>query len=713
MIRYERLGHVWLLVFDEPPPCALRPESLDALRTAVDRLTRDAPARSAVLIGREDHFSAGADVELFRRIGGAGDAMRLSQVFQEAFQFVEDSPKPIVAAVAGRVLGGALELAMACHARVAAEGATLGLPEVKLGINPGAGGTQRLPRLIGLGAALDMLLEGRSIGAGEALRLGLIDAVAPLGELREQGLRLAEQIAREDWTARRTTRRTDRLPDAAAIEAMLDQADRRAAAQRIELLAPRTIVRAVRAGLTESVAAGMAAEQQGFAECMDTLAAQNRIYLFFATRAAGRLDVPPERPEASALHEPAATPEPAVPGAAAEPDRPAQLARGVESDAESLRPVQRVGVVGLGTMGAGISQALATAGLSVRAVERDLAALRRAMERVDESLRRRVARGRIEAHQADRILASIAPSDDVGELGDCDLVVEAVWEDLETKRALLERLEAVCPPRTILATNTSTLPLAELAATMRRPSRLVGMHFFHPAQRMPLVEVIRGDASGENVVAAVVRLVRRLGKTPVVVADAPGFLVNRMFIPYVAEAFRLWQEGAAPEAIDAAMVEFGMAMGPLATIDFSGLDVLVRCERILRARLPELPPPSPLAERLVEAGHLGQKTGAGVYSYRAGDYTPYPHAAALELAERFRRETGCRPRMVHADEIVDRLARTMVAQACDLLRRGVARRESDIDVASVLGIGFPDFRGGVLRCARQAGWYDGADAPRR
>jgi 3-hydroxyacyl-CoA dehydrogenase len=683
MILYETLDGVCVLRLDAPPVHALTPAMLDALRAALDRAAGDPGVRGIVLTGGPEHFSAGADVDLFRRIDSADDAVRLSRAFQEAFQAVEDSPKPVVAAVAGRVFGGALELAMGCHGRVAARGSAFAMPEVKLGINPGAGGTQRLPRLIGVAAALRMLLGGGTLGADEALRLGLIDAVAepgataglsssaestvgqadlatPGGELLAAARRLLASIAEP----RRTSRLVERVADAAANLAALAEAERRLAAGRPELIAPRTILQAVRKGLDQSVAAGMIAERQGFAECMATPATRNRIDLFFATRAAGKLDEPA-----------GATP----------------------------RSIRRAAVVGLGSMGAGIVQALLAANLPVAAIDRDAESVERGMAQIEASLRRRVERGRLPAERAAEMLAALATSTNCEAASGCDLAIEAVWEDVALKRSVLARLEDVCSDAAILATNTSTIPIAALAEGMRRPERLLGMHFFNPAQRMPLVEVVRGAATSPEVVAAAVRTVRAMRKTPVVVGDGPGFLVNRIFIPYVKEALRLWEEGAAPEAIDAAMVEFGMPLGPLATIDMAGLDVLARTEPVMRRAFPRQGPLPAVADRLVAAGFHGQKSLAGVYSYAKGDYTPMFHPAAAEVVEGVRREAGRPARAVPAEEIVERLVLTMVCESLHVLRDGIARQESDIDVAGVLGMGFPDFRGGVMRYAREVG----------
>lgn len=655
-VDYRVSDGVCVLRLRAPSLNAIDLELLDQLRRAIERAAEDGEAGGIVITGGQRHFSSGADVRLFERLSGREDAIGLSRLFQEAFQAVEDSSKPVAAALAGHVMGGAVELAAACHLRVAAEGTRFSMPEVRLGINPAAGGTQRLPRLIGLGPALKMLLSGEAIDAAEALALGLVDDVCPGDQLLG---RAGELLHTRPWP-RRTREQREKLNDAAANAEAIAGARRRVAAGRRELFAPARIVDAVVRGIEESFEAGLAEEQRAFADCVETPAAQNKIYLFFASRTTDKL---PELAEVRPRH------------------------------------IGSAAVVGMGTMGTGIAQALLEADLPVVALDEDRAAVERGAERIGQSLRRRVERGRLGAEQAERKLGRLHRAGSWDELGSVDLVIESVFEDLGVKRDVLERLEAICSPQAILATNTSTLSLDELAGGMRHPGRLVGMHFFNPAHRMPLLEVVRRQGTSPEVLATAVATARRLRKTPIVVWGREGFVATRIFVPYVQEAFQLLEEGAVARAIDGAAVRFGFPMGPLELIDMTGLDILVHSHGVLSRAFPWHGPLSAVAVGLYERGHLGQKTGQGVYRYRPGDRTPGENPVTAELVAR----SGRTGRVPSEGEIEDRLVLRMVAEAFRVLEERVARSGVDVDVASQLGLGFPDFRGGVVRYAEQRG----------
>jgi 3-hydroxyacyl-CoA dehydrogenase len=668
MIEYTLSGGVATLRLQSPPVNALTFALLDELRSAVRRANRQPEVRAVVITGTPEHFSAGADLAIFQEMRCGEDALRASRVFQEVFQEIEGSDKPVAASVAGHVLGGALELAMACHFRVAARGSRFSMPEVNLGINPGAGGTQRLPRLVGTETALDMLLGGRSLDAQQALAVGLIDAVAAGDELPARAAGLLQAASQ----ARRTSQRVEKVQDAAANRAALAKAEALAAAVRPEIIAPRKIIEALRVGLEESFQAGLRRESEAFRECMATPAARNKIYVFCASRQTAKISGDPEGTPAGI---------------------PARITRAA--------------VLGMGTMGTGIAQALMAAGIRVAACDEKQAALDRATQKIRASLENRVRQGKLTAGQADETAALLCTSTDCRQMGDAQIVVEAVFEDVDVKRAAIARLEQVCSAETLIASNTSTIDLDALAADMRHPQRLLGMHFFHPAQRMPLVEVVRREATEPPLLACAIRLAKTLGKTPVVVKSRAGFVVSRLFVPYLKEAFWLLEEGAEPAAIDQAMLDFGFAMGPLRLIDMSGLDILEKTDAVLRGAFSRHGPLSSIALRLVEAGHLGQKTGSGVYRYEKGDYTPLASAAAAEIIAAARRRRGdpegTPAGAVGREEIVRRLMLRMVAEAFYVLEEGIVERGADIDVAMVLGTGLPDFRGGVLKYAYDLG----------
>ena len=677
MIDYTVSDRLAVIRLSAPPANVLSFALLESLRAAVRRAADDPAVDGIVLTGGDKIFSAGADLSIFQAIRCGNDSIRASQVFQEAFQEIEDGPKPVVAAVAGHVLGGALELAMACHYRVAAAGSRFSMPEVNLGINPGAGGTQRLPRLVGVETALDMLLSGRPIDCQQAQDQGLIDTVCPADEL----LAVSKSLLCSAWvadpaTAPRTGQLIAKLGDAQSNQAAFEKADQRAVAGRTEIIAPQVILAAVRTGVEESFAAGLRAEQTGFRDCMATLAAQNKIYVLCASQ---------------------------------------QTAKLVDIESAAPAKIQRAAVLGMGTMGAGIAQALLAAGIDVVACDQSDQALQAGVARIRASLDRRVAQGKQTAAQAAAALGRLTPTTDVQRMADAELVVEAIYEDTAIKQAALAQIEAVCSPETIIGTNTSTISLDQLAAAMVRPGQLVGLHFFHPAQQMPLVEVIRtrraprdGIPHAEReeystrpeVVATAMALTKAMRKTPVLVNNREGFLVSRLFVPYLKEAFWLLEEGAEPEAIDRAATAFGFAMGPLRLIDMSGLDILVLTDRILQTAFPYHGELSRIARELVERGHLGQKTTAGVYRYLSGDRTPRHHDATAAIIAAARRPDSAVP---DEHEIVRRLMLRMVAEAFRVLEEGLVQRPADVDVAMVLGIGLGDFRGGVLKYACDLG----------
>ena len=656
MIEYESSDGICVLRLNAPPVNTITLALLEELTAAIDRANADDDVRGIVITGGRAHFSAGADVNLFKGIASADEAVEISRVFQDAFGVVEDSAKPVAAAVAGRMMGSAVELALACHFRVCAHGTKFSMPEVNLGINPGAGGTGRLPRLIGPEAALRMLLTGRPIDAADARRLGLVDAVCDGEQLVDEASGLIQ--AADSWT--KTSRRTDKIGDAAALE----PARKLVAAGRDEIIAPAVILQAVETGLTESFPAGLLAEQRGFADCMATPATRNKIYLFFAVRETAKVpDIADARPAA----------------------------------------ISTAAVVGMGSMGTGIAHALIIAGVPVTVLEADESALERGVGRIRRSVEKRVSQGKLSPERAEGMLSLVATTTQWADLADADLVIEAVFEDADAKRAVLTKIEQACRADAVIATNTSTISLDVLSESMAHPQRLIGMHFFNPAHRMPLVEVIRPSAAAPGVIATAMKFAKNIRKTPVLVRNREGFVVNRIFIPYLKEAFRLLEDGASAEAIDAAMVDFGFAMGPLTLIDMAGLDILVHTDKVMSRAFPRHAELSAIATNLVDRGHAGQKAGGGVYRYDKGDYTPHHSEAAEAIVAEVRQAASIDPRDVNAGEITRRLVLRMVCEAFYVLEEGIAQRESDIDAAMVLGTGFPDFRGGPLRYARDVG----------
>ena len=698
MIVYSLADGLCILRFNAPPLNMLTSELFEHLTAAVRRANADPAATGIVIIGDETHFSAGADINIFRNLcsgtgilpvnsgmgilpvnsgtgilpvdSGTGilpvdpceGAAEISRIFQAALAVVEQSAKPVVAALAGAVMGCAVELAAACHLRICAPGTRFTMPEVKLGLNPGAGGTQRLPRLIGAEAALRMLLTAEPIDAHQALRSGLVDAIADNTDL----ITAARQLLAARPNPIRTAARTDRISDAAANRAAFDWAENAIAAARPEDIAPRKILHAVRTGIEQSFAAGLKAEQNVVIDCMNSPATRNRIYLFFAVRKTAKVD-----------------------------------------DLGNARPaeIKAAAVVGMGSMGTGIAQALLNAGLPVTVVDKDRAILEKGRDRIAKSLEKRVASGKMAAARAEQTLSLLSTATEFDAIAAADIVIEAVFEDAPLKQSVFAAVEAVCPPRTIIASNTSTLSLDLLAEKMTHPDRFIGLHFFNPAHAMPLVEVIHRDATPATAIATATALAfaKRLHKTPILVRNRTGFLVNRIFIPYLKEAFYLLEEGAAPRNIDTAMTDFGMPMGPLALIDMAGLDILVLTDAVMRAAFPDHGPLSEIVTTLVEQGRVGQKTGEGLYTYQKGDYTAHDRAETAAIIDAVQKKKALAPRRIDKTEIVDRLTLRMVNEALWAMDERIARQPSDVDVATVLGIGFPDFRGGLLKYADDLG----------
>ncbi|NLF71067.1 MAG: hypothetical protein GX575_18705 [Candidatus Anammoximicrobium sp.] len=659
MLEYRVSDGVCFLRLDAPPLGTLTVQLLEMLRAAVRQANEDVRVQGIVILDAADYFGVGADVHPFQLIVSDEDAILTSRIFQEAFQEIEDSSKPVVAALAGNVVGVALEFAMACHYRVAAVGTRFSIPQVNLGINPAAGGTVRLPRLVGPLVALQMLLTAATMDAAKALELGLIDAVLS-HEQWEDGLRQLQPSA----AVKKTRDRTEKLADTAARSVAYENAAKGLSRVRPEVVAPQKILECVRTGLEESWDAGLRRERSALAECLATPGARSKIHLFFAARQTAKL---PELGDAAGA------------------------------------TVNSAAVVGVGTMGVGIAQALLAAGVRVTILDRDESLVQKGWQRICGAFDKRVADGKLTRERADQMAGLLTAASRWQDAAETAFVIEAVFEDPAVKRTVLSRLEEACSPHAILATNTSTISLDELAAGLRHPDRLIGLHFFNPAQRMPLVEVIRRGSTPPETLATAVKLCRAMHKTPVLVKSREGFLVNRVFLPYLQEAFALFEDGAAAQGIDAAAIEFGFPMGPLALIDLVGIDILLHGQRVLHRAFRYHGPISPIAVRLVQRGCLGQKTGRGVYRYEPGSHTPLASDETAEVVAEVREETRRQPRDVGREEITERLVLRMVCEAYRVLEEGVARNPSDLDVAMVLGTGFPEFRGGVIKYAHDVG----------
>ena len=671
------------LIFDRPNEKVnvLNAPIVAVLEILIDQAAHDKEVRGLVVMSaKPGSFIAGADVREIASLRSSQDAEYASRKGHRLFDALERLPFPVVAAINGTCLGGGTELALACHYRVAADDprVEIGLPEVRLGILPGWGGTQRLPRLAGLAPALDLILTGRSLDARRALKIGLVDEVAP----PEYLLDAAERLVREAAEKRRRPRRVlrDHLvarlnPLRLARTALVGLLARRGLRKRLDprhYPAPYRALDVVLRGVRRGMPSGLRAEEAAIGTLAAGRTCRNLVALFFLQQAA-RKD----------------------PGTADPSARP--------------RDVSAVAVLGAGLMGGGIAQSLARAGVPVRLKDIDPAALARGMKAVHDLFGAELRRKRISRREFDQRMALVQPALEYTGMRRCDLVIEAVVERIEVKHSVLREAEGAVPEGFIFATNTSSLPIGQIAAPARRPEDVVGLHFFSPVNRMPLVEVIRGPRTSETAVATAVALAKRMGKTPIVVGDAPGFLVNRILMAYIGEAVLMVEEGARVEDVDGAMIAFGMPMGPFALLDQVGIDVASHVASVLAAAFGERSPRTTALQILREKGWLGRKSGRGFYVYEgrggadaaAGEGGGRPpggvNAALYPLIsrhERMRLEPG---------PTETRLVLPMINEAARCLEAGIVQGPEAIDLGMVLGTGFPPFRGGLMRHADSLG----------
>jgi 3-hydroxyacyl-CoA dehydrogenase len=648
-VTFERHGTAAVITVDNPPVNALSHAVREGLMRAAGEAEQDHETETIVLICSGRTFMAGADISEF-------DKPPRAPHLPEVVARLEACTKPVLAAIHGTALGGGLEVAMGCHYRLASQSARLGLPEVKLGLLPGATGTQRLPRLVGVERALGMMLSGEPVHASSALEDGLVDRVTSGEDLLAEALAYAG-----DLTA---PRRVREMPVVPVDREVFSKTRQKIAATARGLLSPSMIIRAVELATEVDFDAGCAAERGFFTECRNSPQSSGLRHAFFAEREAAK-----------------------VPG----------LGR----DAP-VREVERVAVLGAGTMGTGIAYACLAAGLTVRLLDNDAAGLARGEAAIHKLFEGGVARGKIDASDMVEGLRRLRITDDYGDIGDADLVIEAVFETMAIKREVFGKLDAVCKPRAILATNTSTLDVDEIAAATTRPQDVIGLHFFSPAHVMRLLEIVRAANTADDVIATALKLAKRLRKIGVVVGNCFGFVGNRMLYSYGRENQLMLLEGAAPEYIDRVLVDWGMAMGPNAVGDLAGLDVGYRI-RQERKDLPDDPRFYRVADMLAELGRYGQKTGAGMYRYGPGSRTPIPDPEVQKLIRTEAAQLGVEQREISETEIVERCIYGLVTEGARILEDGIASRSSDIDVIWINGYGFPRHRGGPMHYADTVG----------
>ncbi len=654
VVRLEVEDGIGLITVDNPPVNALGPGVSEGIVAAVERGEADPSVRAMVLMGAGRSFIAGADI---RRFGKPREVPA-----RRSYDALEGSSKPTVAAIHGYALGGGLENALCCTWRIAVPGAKVGLPEVLIGIIPGGGGTQRLPRLIGPKAALEMIVSGRHVPAPEAKELGIIDAVVEGDDLRAEAIAFAKRICSQPL--RRVSGMTEKLGEAKADPGMFDAMRKAIARKARNQKAPHHCIAAVEAAVSLPFAEGLREERRLFGDLENSDEARALRYAFFAEREVARL-----------------------------PQLPKEI---------SPPEIRAVAVVGAGTMGGGIAMSFADSGVPVKLMDVSAEALGRGMERIRANYAVSVRRGSHTQAEMDKRLPLIEPVDAYEKIAGCDAVIEAVFEQLPVKQEVFAALASAMKPGALLFTNTSALDIDAIAAVTKRPEAVAGTHFFAPANVMKLFEVVEGAKTAPETLTAAMKLGRAIGKISAYAGNCDGFVANRSRIPFNIEQNMMVEEGASPDQIDRVMVEFGYPMGPFAVNDLSGLDVSYQTRKRRAAADPNYRK-LPIPDRLVEMGRKGQKTGAGWYRYEPGDRTPHVDPEVGRIIREAAAELGIQQRAFTDDEVLKRLLFGSVNEACKILEEGKALRASDIDVMWLNGFGFPRHRGGLMFWADQIG----------
>jgi 3-hydroxyacyl-CoA dehydrogenase len=663
--RYDVRGRTAVITLDYPPVNGIGAALRTDLMAALERALADKDVKAIVLTGTERAFSGGADVKEF----GTANASREPRV-PVLIAALESSSKPVVAAIAGVCMGGGLELAMAAHYRVAKADAQIALPEVKLGLLPGAGGTQRLPRAIGLEAALNMIVSGTTVAAAKLKGTALFDEVTESDPVAA-AVALAEKVVADNLPLKRL--RDLKVNDPQA-EAFLQFARNSVSAMAGLYPAPMKCVEAVSWAVGKPFDEALRLEREAFILLMSTPESRALRHVFAAQRAAGKIaDLPPGTP---------------------------------------LREIRKVGVIGAGTMGGGITMNFLNAGIPVVLLEMKQEALDKGLATIRKNYENSAKKGKLTAQQVEQRMALVTPSLDYTLFADADLVIEAVFENMEVKEQVFRKLDEVCKPGAILASNTSYLNIDKIAAFTKRPADVLGLHFFSPANVMRLLEVVRGAKTAPDVLATSMALAGKIKKVAVVSGVCDGFIGNRMLARYGAAAQSLINAGALPQQIDGALQKFGLAMGPFRMGDLAGLDI-GWATRKRKAAEAGVPMKAIVADKLCEAGRFGQKTGAGWYRYEAGRRDPIPDPVTEQLINEYRAANGITPRKVSDEEVVERCIYALVNEGARILQEGIAARASDIDLVYLNGYGFPARRGGPMLYADTVGLPNVVRALRR
>lgn len=654
VVSYTLEQEVGVIRLNNPPVNALSQALRQGLQEAVTRAQQD-DSKALIIVCDGRTFIAGADITEF---GKPPQEPSLPTVINT----LENSTKPIVAAIHGTALGGGFEVALGCHYRIALSSAKVGLPEVKLGLLPGAGGTQRTPRLAGVQSALELMLSGNPISATQAQANSLLDRVVDT-DLTAAALTFARQLVQQNAPLRRA--RDLAIDPASVPKTLFDDFRKRLDRSARGQMAPYNILTCVEAAVRLPMDQGLAKERELFTECLLSPQSAAMRHLFFAERQAAKVK-----------------------------DLPAGT---------STRPIRTVAIIGGGTMGGGIAMCFANAGFAVTLLEMNPEALTRGLTMIEKNYAISAQKGKLSETQMQSCLARIQGTVDYGDLADADLVIEAVFENLDIKKDVFSQLDAVCKPGAILATNTSYQDVNQIAAATQRPQDVIGLHFFSPANVMKLLEVVRGDQTADEVIATAMQLAKSIHKVPVLARVCYGFIGNRMLQPYFREAQLCLIEGATPEQIDRVMEDFGMAMGPIAVSDLAGIDIGYKARQGLTAEQIGPAKTHCVADKLVAMGRLGQKTGAGFYRYGPDTRARQSDPVVMDIVQEQANAQGIARRPISDQELLNRMTFALINEGAKVLEDGIAQRPGDIDVAYVYGYGFPMSRGGPMHYADSIG----------
>jgi 3-hydroxyacyl-CoA dehydrogenase len=664
-VDYQIRDGIAVITLDNPPVNGLGHSTRLGIVEGIERARDDASVSAVVITGAGRAFSGGADITEFNTPKATQEP-----TLHTVIKAVEGSAKPVVAAIHSVAMGGGLELALGAHYRVAAPGAQIALPEVKLGILPGAGGTQRLPRAVGLETALNMIVSGTPVLSEKLAGTALFDRMAE-GDLLEEALQFAKQVGAQNGPHPRVRDYAIEHPNA---EGFIQFARNSVATIAKDFPAPHKCIDAIEAGVKNGFERGLAFERECFLTLVQTPESRALRHAFFGERAAGKIaDVPSSTP---------------------------------------VRKIARVGVIGAGMMGGGIAMNFVNAGLPVTLLETKQDALERGVATIRKNFEAQVKKGKLTAEKVEERMALLTPTLSYDDLAEADLIIEAVFEELGVKEQVFRKLDEVAKPGAILASNTSTLDLNAIAAFTKRPEDVVGMHFFSPANVMKLLEVVRGEKTAKDVLATVMQVAKKIKKTAVVSGVCDGFIGNRMIEQYVRQALFMLDEGALPAQIDRAIEKFGFAMGPFRMSDLAGNDIGWAIRKRRYQEQPELHY-SRIADRLCEAGRFGQKTGGGWYDYKAGERNALPSKLVDDMIVAHSKELGIERRKISDDEIVERLVFSLVNEGAKILDEGIASKASDIDMVYLTGYGFPLYRGGPMLYADTVGLYNVERAMRK